>query len=140
MHVQEMFRARSYPPTAHLDGLARCISDCLECAKACTACADACLADPRPEALRRCIGMAQDCADICTCVGRILARQTEAAFALRGRCIELAAEASGQCADECAHHAARCAFCRVCQDVCRTCERSCRDVLARDYTMPCSMP
>lgn len=140
MHVQEMLRAHSHPPATDLDVLVRCISDCFDCAEACTACADACLAEPRLDGLRRCIGMAHTCADICTSVGRILARQTETPFALRGRCIELAAEASGQCADECLRHATSYAFCRVCEDVCRICERSCRELLAHDYTMPCSMP
>ncbi len=109
--------------------LSDCIEDCLACVDACNACADACLAEKQLDLLRRCIRLNLDCADACQAAARILARQTEPAWALIRAQVQAMQLACRLCAEECEKHAKAHEHCRMCAAACRKCEEACKRLL-----------
>lgn len=111
--------------------LVTCIAACIECAQACTACADACLGEDKESLYRltKCIRTDLDCSDICEATGRVLSRQTGYDANLTKSMLQMCITACQACADECDRHAAHHAHCRICSEVCRNCERACRELL-----------
>lgn len=113
-----------------LDKLAGCIQACYHCAQTCTACADACLAEEMVSDLTTCIRTDLDCADMCLTTGNALSRHTGYDATLTRAFLEACAAACKACGDECASHAEMHDHCRICAEVCRRCEKACRDLLA----------
>lgn len=111
--------------------LATCIAACFESAQACTACADACLSEDKDSVyqLTKCIRTDLDCADVCAATGRVLSRHTGYDANLTKSVLDTCVTACATCADECDRHAAHHAHCRICSEVCRRCERACRELI-----------
>lgn len=109
--------------------LIACIDACIECDQACTACADACLSEDLVNHLTKCIRTCLDCSDVCETTGRVLSRHTGYDANLTRAVLQTCATACKTSADECDKHAAKHEHCRVCADVCRRCERACRDLV-----------
>jgi hypothetical protein len=109
--------------------LIACIDACIECDQACTACADACLSEDLVNHLTKCIRTCLDCSDVCETTGRVLSRHTGYDANLTRTVLQTCATACKTSADECDKHAAKHEHCRVCADVCRRCERACRDLV-----------
>jgi Domain of Unknown Function (DUF326) len=128
--VRDIIERHPRPVILNRDLLFRCIDDCFDCSATCTACADACLGEPDVLDLTRCIRLNLDCAGICDSVGRVLSRQTEMDLSVVRAALEACIVVCGECAEECERHAAHHDHCRVCAEVCRRCEQSCRDLLA----------
>lgn len=129
MTVRDILETHRRPSSLDRDLLVRCIEDCIECAAMCTADADADLAEPDVQEQLRCIRLCLDCADVCDTTGRILIRQTEPDLGLLRSAVEACAVACRVCGDECEKHASHHEHCRICAEVCRRCEQSCRDLL-----------
>lgn len=111
------------------DKLVACIDACFECDQACTACADACLSEDDVNHLTKCIRTCLDCADVCATTGRVLSRHTGYDANLTRTVLQTCAVACKTSGDECDKHAAKHEHCRVCAEVCRRCERACRDLV-----------
>src|SRR6201997_5330481 len=105
------------------------IDACADCNQACTACADACLSEDDVDHLTKCIRTCLDCADICATTSRVLSRHTGYDANLTRAVLQTCATACKTSADECDKHDAKHEHCRVCADVCRRCERACRDLV-----------
>ncbi|MDA4101008.1 hypothetical protein MMON44395_05335 [Mycolicibacterium monacense DSM 44395] len=106
--------------------LAACIELLTECSHACNACADACLSEESVADLTKCIRTDLDCADVCDATRGVLARHTGNDDTLTMAMLAACVTACRSCADECSRHADHHEHCRVCADVCRRCEVSCR--------------
>jgi len=130
MTIRDIVEAHPRPSALDRALLLQCIEDCNVCEAACTGCADADLAEPDVQEMVRCIRLCLDCADSCDATGRILIRQTEADSRVLGAVTEACAVACGVCAEECEKHAHHHEHCRICAEVCRRCEQSCRELLA----------
>ncbi|RJQ77888.1 MAG: four-helix bundle copper-binding protein [Desulfobacteraceae bacterium] len=109
--------------------LAGAIAELYSCAQACTTCADACLGEKEVQPLVACIRTNLDCADICLATGAMLSRVTSSPTELLRSMLGACAKACNTCAAECSKHSSMHEHCRVCADVCRRCEKSCRDLL-----------
>lgn len=109
--------------------LVACVDACFDCDQACTACADACLSEDDVTHLIKCIRNCLDCSDVCAAAGRVLSRHTAYDAALTTTVLQTCAAACKTSADECDLHAPKHAHCRVCAEVCRRCERACRDLV-----------
>jgi hypothetical protein len=110
--------------------LIRCIETCIECAQACTACADADLSEERVAHLAKCIRTNLDCDDMCVTTSRVLSRHTEYDANVTRAVLEACAVTCKACGDECDLHSTHHEHCRICADVCRRCEKACRELLA----------
>ena len=130
MHVHEMLRTYPRDFNVDLQLLARTVEALEDCANTCNQCADACLSEERLEPLAKCIRLNLDCAAICSAVSSILSRQTEYDANVTRPALEACIAACHSCGDECASHAEHMEHCRVCADVCRTCEQACQDLLS----------
>jgi hypothetical protein len=127
MHTLEMLEAHPRDIELDLTRLARAVEVVEDCATVCTQCADACLAEADLAPLVRCIRLDLDCADVCTATARVLVRQTEPDDSLIRPLLDACIAACRSCAEECEHHA-HLRHCRICAEVCRACEQTCRDV------------
>jgi hypothetical protein len=123
----------TYPHTfrADEDVLAAVIDALTDCAQACTADVSADLSEPELADMVRCIRLCLDCADICAASAAVVSRQAPFDPGVIRPLLEACAASCRSCGDECEHHAARHAHCRVCAEACRRCERACRDLLGR---------
>jgi hypothetical protein len=130
MTVRDMLEAHPRPSSLDRDLLVRCIEDCIDCNATCTSDADADLAEPDVQEELRCVRLCLDCADICDATGRVLIRQTEPDLGVLRAAIDACVVACQVCAEECDKHASHHEHCRICAEVCRRCEQSCRDLLA----------
>ena len=130
MHVRDVIERHPRPVTLDRDLLFRCIDECFDCSATCTACTDACLGEPDVADLVRCARLCLDCAGVCDAVGRIVTRQTEPDLGVVRAGLEACIAACRASGDECERHAPHHDHCRVCMEVCRSCEQACRDLLA----------
>jgi hypothetical protein len=121
---------KTHPGTGQMDleRLAGAITQLNICAQACTTCADACMGEQEVQSLVACIRINQDCADVCTATGAMLSRVTNARSELLHSMLGACIKACSLCADECEKHAAMHEHCKVCADVCRQCEKACREI------------
>jgi hypothetical protein len=124
--VREIIERHPRPITLDRDALLRCIDECFDCAATCTSCADACLGEPDVPEMVRCVRLNLDCADVCDATGRVVTRQTEPDLGVVRAAVEACIVACRACDRHAAHHD----HCRVCAEVCRSCEQSCSDLLA----------
>jgi hypothetical protein len=129
MTVRDILATHPRPSSLDRDLLVRCIGDCIDCATTCTSDADADLAERDVQGQLRCIRLCLDCADVCDATGRILLRQTEPDVGVLRAAIKACVVACRACGDECEKHAPHHEHCRICGEVCRRCEQSCRDLL-----------
>jgi Domain of Unknown Function (DUF326) len=127
--ADEMLRTTPGRELTNERALTDCIEACFACAQSCTACADACLDEESVAALRRCIRLNLDCAGLCTVTGEVLSRRVDPHSELLRRQVELLADASAACGEECARHGDEHPHCRVCAEACRRCEGACRALL-----------
>src|SRR5262245_59046071 len=114
----------TYPRTVQVEAgvLVACIEACFDCAQSCTACADADRAEPDVLTMLRCITLCENCSDICLATGKVLSRQTEFVPQLARSVVAACLDACRICAEECERHAHHHEHCRLCEEVCRTCE------------------
>lgn len=101
---------------------ATCIDACNNCANACDHCATACLKEKDPKPMARCIALDVDCAEICRLAAALMARDSEFAASVCGKCADIC-EA---CGEECAKHEMR--HCQECAEACRLCAAECRSM------------
>jgi hypothetical protein len=127
---RDVINTHPQPTSIDRDALLRCIEDCLDCSASCTSCADADLAESDVREMVRCIRLCLDCADACDATARIVTRQTEPDLRVLRGMVEACAVACLASGDECERHAAHHEHCRICTEVCRRCEQSCKDLLA----------
>ncbi len=122
----------TYPQPISLDRiqLAATIDILDDCAEACTACADACLSEPDVAELTKCIRTNLDCADVCATAARVLSRHTGYDATIGRAMLQACVIACSACAQECGLHAEMHEHCGICADACRSCEQTCRDLLA----------
>ncbi len=116
---------------ADQDVLGAVIDALTDCAQACTANVSADLSEPELAEMVRCIRLCLDCADICAASAAVVSRQAPFDPGVIRPLLEACAASCRSCGDECEHHAARHAHCRVCAEACRRCERACWDLLGR---------
>jgi len=130
MHIQQMISSHPRLLGQTNETLVRCIEACYDCAQTCTACADACLGESHNKPLLQCIRLSLDCADICAVTGGIATRRTATNEDVMRGILEACIVACRACAEECGLHASHHEHCRICAEVCRTCERACQQLLA----------
>jgi len=128
--VREIIERHPRAPSLDRDAMVRCIEECFDCSTTCTSCADADLGEPDVADLVRCTRLCLDCADGCDAVGRIVTRQTEPDLASIRAFVTACAILCAACAEECDKHAPHHDHCRICAEVCRSCEQACNDLLA----------
>lgn len=133
MHTQSIIATHPHVRGSTNATLIHCIDECFDCAQACTTCADACLGEPDVKDLVQCIRLNLDCADICTATATMASRRTGSNELSIRQMLEACATVCKLCGDECARHAKMHEHCKICMDVCRTCEQLCRDA-ARSVT------
>ena len=121
----------TYPAEINLNltKLASTIDALTECSEACTACADACLSEGMVADLTKTIRTNMDCADICNATARVLSRHTGYDANITRSLLEACIMACRSAADECDEHAEM-PHCSICAEVCRSCQRSCEELLA----------
>jgi hypothetical protein len=121
----------AYPRSITLDRakLAAAVEALTAGSEACIACADACLSEDMVAELTTCIRTNLDCADICAATARVLSRHTGYDAHISRTLLEACIVACSSCGDECARHAMH-EHCRICAHACRTCEQTCRELLA----------
>jgi hypothetical protein len=127
--ADEMLRTIPGRELTNERALTDCIEVCFECAQSCTACADACLEEEMVSSLRTCIRLDLHCADLCRTTGNLLSRRLDPGSELLRRQLELLADLSAACGEECSRHAEKHPHCRVCAEACRRCEGACRELL-----------
>jgi hypothetical protein len=129
MHVEAMLSTHPRVHGQTDSALIEYTELCFDCAQACTACADACLGEPDLDDLRQCIRMNLDCADVCFATGTLGTRRTGSDERIVELMLAACAEACHVCGDECARHSGHHEHCRICADICRSCERACLDAI-----------
>jgi hypothetical protein len=125
----QMLKTHPGQPWTDPERLASAIAELYTCAQACTTCADACLGEKEVPSLIDCIRTNLDCADVCGATGAMLSRVTHAPTELLKSMLGACATACDMCAVACSKHSSMHEHCRVCADICRRCEKACRDLL-----------
>jgi len=126
--LEEMLKTHPYPPVIEMKKLLSGIKAINGCAKISTICADACVGE-KNLMLTRCIRSCLDCADICGTTAKILSRQTETDIDMLRDQLKACAVACNKCGQDCEKHAMMYEHCRICADVCFSCEETCNDLL-----------
>jgi uncharacterized protein YhaN len=103
------------------DEMERCVDSCFEAVQATEWCADQCTGS---EEMQDCARLCRDVADLATQCGRFCSREST----FHTRTAELCADASEQCADECAKHDAE--HCQVTEEKLRECADACREMVS----------
>ena len=129
-HTRQILESHPATIQIDMDALVTCIDACFDCAQACTTCADASLAEPDVATLVRSIELCQSCSDICIATGQLLSRQAELVPAIAQPLVDACRAACRETGEECERHARHHEHCRICAEVCRTCEQAC-DALLR---------
>lgn len=129
MHVQEMLSSHPRVRSPASQALVQFPEACFDCAQTCTACADACLGEEKIDELRQCIRLNLDCADVCLATAMLGTRRTGSDDKIVELMLAACAEACRVCGVECARHGMMHEHCRICADVCRSCEQACVDAI-----------
>jgi hypothetical protein len=129
MYTQEIIGAHPDVRGIVNKTLIAAIDEMYACVQACTSCADGCLAEQRVTELRQCIRLNLDCADVCAATATLASRRTGSDEDVLRKMLDACITACRFCGEECRRHASHHEHCRICADVCRTCEAACQQAL-----------
>jgi hypothetical protein len=125
----QMLKTHPIKPEIDMARLATAITELHVCAQACITCADACMGEKEVQSLVACVRTNLDCADVCYATAAILSRITRTPSETLRSILDACTRICGICAGECGKHADMHEHCRVCADICRSCENACRELL-----------